>query len=312
LAWNVGMSSLRGSLAEYLAVRRALGYKLDTAERLLSQFLDYLEARGEQRITIEHALAWATLPNGQACWHAHRLQTVRRFARYLHAADPEVQVPPAGLLPGRSRRATPYLYTDEQIAALITAADMLGTAHRTATFQTLIGLLTVTGMRIGEAIALDCDDLDCTHNVLTVHGKYGKTRELPLDPSAADALRRYLRRRDRPPSPSGEQALLVSEAGTRLLVSNVQHAFGKLRRRAGIAPRSAACRPRLHDIRHSFAVRTLLDAYRTGVDVGGRLALLSTYLGHVDPTMTYWYLDAAPELMGLAAERLERYGERAR
>jgi integrase/recombinase XerD len=306
------MSSLRASLAEYLAVRRALGYRLDTAERLLSQFIDYLEARGEQRVTIEHALAWATMPGGQACWHAHRLQTVRRFARYLHAADPEVQVPPAGLLPGRSRRATPYLYTDAEIAALIAAADMLGTAHRTATFQTLIGLLMVTGMRIGEAIALDRDDLDRRHGVLTVTGKYGKTRELPLLPSAVDALRRYLGRRDRPPSPPGERPLLVSEAGTRLNVSNVQHAFGRLRARAGITPRSAACRPRLHDARHSFAVRTLLDAYRTGVDIGGRLALLSTYLGHVEPTMTYWYLDAAPELMGLAAERLERYGERAR
>ncbi len=300
------MSSLRAALAEYLAVRRALGYNLDTAERLLSQFIDYLEARGEQRITIEHALAWATLPDGHPGYHAHRMQTVRRFARYLHAADPAVEVPPAGLLTGRSRRATPYLYTDLEIAALIAAAGALGTAHRTATFQTLIGLLDVTGMRLGEALGLDRDDLDIGHGVLTVHGKYGKARELPIHPSAVEALGRYLRRRDRPPSPPGERALLVSEAGTRLLASNVQHAFGKLRRRAGIAPRSAVCRPRIHDIRHSFAVRTLLDAYRAGVDVGARLASLSTYLGHLEPAMTYWYLDAAPELMGLAAERLER------
>ncbi|MGI8729891.1 MAG: tyrosine-type recombinase/integrase [Solirubrobacteraceae bacterium] len=300
------MSSLRDALAEYLAVRRALGYKLDTAERFLGQFLDYLEQHGEQQITIEHALAWAILPGGQAYYHAHRMQTVRRFARYLHAADPEVPVPPAGLVTGRSRRATPYLYTDEQIAALIAAADIFGSAHRTATFQTLIGLLTVTGMRIGEAIALDRDDLDDRHGVLTVTGKYSKTRELPLHPTAVDALRRYLRRRDRPPSPPDERALLVSEAGTRLDVCNVKHAFVKLRRTAGLTPRSAACRPRLHDVRHSFAVRTLLDAYRGGVDVGARLALLSTYLGHVEPAMTYWYLDAAPELMGLAAERLER------
>ena len=300
------MSSLRAALVDYLAVRRAVGYKLDTAERLLSQFIDYLEARGEQRLTIEHALAWATLPGGHPGYHAHRMQTVRRFARYLHAADPEAEVPPAGLLTGRSRRATPYLYTDEQIAALIAAAETLGTAHRTATFQTLIGLLAVTGMRLGETIDLDRDDLDIGHGVLTVHGKYGKTRELPLHPSTVDALGRYLSRGDRPPSPPGERALLVSEAGTRLLASNVQHAFGKLRRRAGLTPRSAACRPRMHDVRHSFAVRTLLDAYRSGVDVDARLATLSTYLGHREPSMTYWYLDAAPELMGLAAERLER------
>jgi integrase len=306
MARDASMSSLRAALEEYLAVRRALGYKLDTAERLLCQFLDYLQARGEQQITIEHALAWAILPGGQAGYHAHRMQTVRRFARYLHAADPTVQVPPAGLLTGRSRRATPYLYSDEQIAALIAAAEILGTAHRTATFQTLIGLLTVTGMRRGEAIGLDRDDLDCRHGVLTVRGKYAKTRELPLDPSTVAALGRYLRRRDRPPSPPGERALLVSEAGTRLLASNVQHTFGRMRTRAGIAPRSSACRPRLHDVRHSFAVRTLLDAYRDEVDVGARLASLSTYLGHAEPSMTYWYLDAAPELMGLAAERLER------
>lgn len=300
------MSLLRAELVEYLAVRRALGYKLETAERLLGQFIDYLDARGEQRITIDAAVAWAILPGGYSGYHAHRLQTVRRFARYLRAADPQVEVPPPGVLTGRSRRATPYLYTDEQTAALIAAAETLGTAHRTATFQTLIGLLTVTGMRLGEAIGLDRDDLDSRHDVLTVHGKYGKTRELPLHPSTVDALGRYLGRRDRPPSPPGERALLVSEAGTRLLASNVQHTFGRMRTRAGIAPRSPACRPRLHDIRHSFAVRTLLDAYRDEVDVGARLASLSTYLGHAEPAMTYWYLDAAPELMGLVAERLER------
>jgi integrase len=300
------MTLLRDALADYLTVRRALGYKLDTAERLLLQFIDYLEARGEQRITIDAAVAWAILPGGQPSWHAHRLQTVRRFARYLHAADPAVEVPPAGVLTGRSRRAVPFLYTDEQIAALITAAETLGTAHRTATLQTFIGLLMVTGMRLGEAIGLDRDDHDSKHDVLTVHGKYGKTRELPLYPTAVDALSRYLRRRDRPPSPPGERALLVSETGTRLLAANVQHTFARLRARAGIRPRSAACRPRMHDVRHSFAVRILLDAYQTDADIGSRLALLSTYLGHAEPSMTYWYLDAAPELMTLAAERLER------
>lgn len=300
------MNPLRDALAEYLAVRRAVGYKLVTAERQLSEFLDYLEARGEDQITTELALAWATRPGGHAGYHAHRWQTVRRFARYLHAADPEVQVPPAGLVSGRSRRATPYLYTDQEIAALLAAAEILGTPHRTATLRTVIGLLIVTGIRIGEAIALDRDDLDPRHGVLTVTGKYGKTRELPLQPSTVDALGEYLRRRDRPPSPPAERALLVSETGTRLLVSNVQHAFARLRAHAGLVPRSASCRPRLHDARHSFAVRTLLDAYRSGDDAGVTLARLSTYLGHAEPSFTYWYLDGAPELMGLAAQRLER------
>lgn len=182
------------------------------------------------------------------------------------------------------------------------------TPHRTATYRTLIGLLAVTGMRIGEAIGLDRDDFDAVGGVLTIrHGKFGKSRELPLHPSTVAALGDYLRRSDRPRRPPNTPALFVSPAGTRLLYTNVQNTFHKLVCRVGIAPRSAACRPRLHDLRHGFAVRTLLDAYRDGCDPGRRLALLSTYLGHVDPGKTYWYLSAAPELLQLAGDRLERH-----
>jgi integrase/recombinase XerD len=235
---------------------------------------------------------------------------VRGFAAYLHTLDPTAAVPPAGLLPAGSRRATPYLYSDDQIAALIAAADTLRFALRTATYRTLIGLLAVTGMRVGEAIRLDRDDIDDTHGVLLVHdSKFGKSRELPLHPSTLRALRDYERARDRLcPSPN-TPAVLVSTAGTRLLYYNVSWTFLKLVRRAGLRPRSASCRPRLHDLRHTFAVRTILDAYRSGGDVHARLALLSTYLGHVDPAKTYWYLSAAPELMALAGRRLERHLE---
>lgn len=302
------MSGLRESLAEYLAVRRALGYRLERTEKLLGQFLGYLEATGAERITVEHALAWATLPAGGRPWHAMRLQAVRGFARYLHEVDPRVEVPPAELLPDRPHRATPYLYTEEQILALMSAASTLRTPHRAATFRTLFGLLAVTGIRIGEAIAVDRSDLQTDRGVLTIrHGKFGKSRELPLHPSTTSALARYLRRRDRPQPAVPTDALLVSSAGTRLLVGNVQCAFRTLRARAGILPRSAVCRPRLHDVRHSFAVKTMLDAYRTDGDVAPTLAVLSTYLGHVDPGKTYWYLEAAPELMALASGRLERH-----
>jgi len=302
------MSGLRESLAEYLAVRRALGYRLERAEKLLCQFLDHLDATGADQITVERALEWATLPAGGTHWHAMRLQAVRGFARYLHEVDPQVEVPAAELLPDRPHRATPYLYADRQILALMGAASTLRTPHRAATFRTLFGLLAVTGMRIGEAIALDRSDFDADHGVLVVrHGKFGKSRELPLHPSTTSALARYLRRRDRPRPAAPTDALLVSSAGTRLLVANVQTTFRTLRARAGILPRSAACRPRLHDARHSFAVRTLLDAYRTDGDVAPTLAVLSTYLGHVDPGKTYWYLEAAPELMELASQRLERH-----
>ena len=299
---------LRESLTEYLAVRRALGYRLDRTEKLLVQFLDHLDTTGADQITVARAVEWATLPAGGAPWHSLRLQAVRGFARYLHQIDAQIEVPAAELLPDTPHRVTPYLYSDQEILALITAATSLSTPHRTATFQTLFGMLAVTGMRIGEAIALDRSDFDADNGVLTVrHGKFGKARELPLHPTATAAIARYLHRRDRPRPAEPTDALLVSNAGTRLLINNVQTTFRTLRARAGIRPRSASCRARLHSLRHSFAVRTLLDAYRRDGDAAPTLAVLSTYLGHVDPAMTYWYLEAAPELMALAAHRLERH-----
>lgn len=302
------MSPLLESLADYLAMRRALGYGLRRQEKLLRQFLAWLAERGEERITSELALVWATLPAGEGAWHSYRLQAVRGFARYLHAIDEAVEVPAAELLPDRPHRATPYLYSDDQVAALMAAAEALGTPHRVATMRTLIGLLAATGMRVGEAISLDRSDLDREHGALLVRaGKLGKIRELALQRSVVEALGRYLRRPDRPRPAAPTEALLVSAAGTRLLISNVQSTFRALRDRAGIEARSASCRPRIHSLRHTFAVNTILDGYRLGEDVGPRLALLATYLGHVDPSSTYWYLEAAPELMALAGERLERY-----
>ncbi|HWJ50649.1 MAG TPA: tyrosine-type recombinase/integrase [Solirubrobacteraceae bacterium] len=168
------MSALHDSLAEYLAVRRALGYKLEGTERLLGQFLDYLDANGADQITVEHALTWATLPGRGQHWHAMRLGAVRGFARYLHEIDPRVEVPAADLLPDKSGRAVPYLYTDEQILALMQAAGTLRIAHKTATFQTLFGVLAATGMRIGEALALDRADFDADAGTLTVrNAKFG-------------------------------------------------------------------------------------------------------------------------------------------
>lgn len=302
------MSALRDSLSDYLAMRRSLGYKLERTGKLLAQFLTHLEQRDQERVTTELALAWATEPAGGASWHAQRLCAVRGFSGYLHAIDPTVEVPAIDLLPDRPHRATPYLYSDDQIAALIAAAGALRTPHRVATLRTVIGLLAATGMRVGEAISLDRSDLDREHGVLLVRAaKLGKTRELPLHPSVVDALLRYLRRRDRPRPVAPSEALLVSSAGTRLLYYNVQNTFHRLVERAGLQSRSAGCRPRLHDLRHTFAVNTVLDGYRADMDVGPRLALLATYLGHVDPGKTYWYLEAAPELMALAGERLERY-----
>lgn len=307
------MNSLRRSLIDYLAVRRALGYKLKRAEKLLAQFLTYVENRGDQHLRIATMLAWATQPSGSdRGWSSYRLSIVRGFASHMRTIDPATEVPSADLLPRRRCRATPYLYSDDDIAALMVAAARLRTPHRVATYRTLIGLLAVTGMRVGEALALDHDDIDASEGVLTVrHSKFGKSRELPVHPSTVAALRYYLRRRDRPRSATNTPAVLVSTAGTRLLYCNVQWTFHRLVRCAGLKPRSAACRPRLHDLRHRFAVCTILDSYRHGQDSEARLSLLSTYLGHIDPKNTYWYLSAAPELLQLAADRLQHHLGRA-
>jgi integrase len=301
------MSPLRDQLADYLTIRRSLGYRLERAEKLLAQFVDHLDALGAERVTVEQALAWARLPaGGDANWWAFRLSAVRGFAAYLHALDPTHEVPPADLLPRRPRRATPYLYSDREIAALLDATGGLRSELRQATYRTLVGLLSVTGMRVGEGIRLDRGDVGLRHGVLIVReSKFGKSRELPLHASTVQALRCYLRLRDRHGPAPETPALLISPAGTRLLYCNVSHTFLGLVDRAGLRSRSAACRPRLHDLRHTFAVRTLLEWYRAGVDVQPRLPLLSTYLGHVHPNDTYWYLSAAPELLALAGERLE-------
>ena len=299
------MSGLRAELANYLAVRRALGFKLRRASLLLADFVGYLEANGTDTITTENAFAWASLPvNASSDWWGYRLSVVRAFARHLHAIDPVHQVPPTGLLPAKTHRATPYLYSDANIAALMAAARQLRSPLRAATFETLVGLLAVTGLRIGEALRLDRDDVELTFGVLRIRQtKFGKSREVPLHPSTVEALAAYALRRDELCPRPREQAFFVSTAGTRLLYCNAHLAWLDLVRRARLGPRSATCRPRPHDLRHSFAVRTLLGWYRDGADVAACMPLLSTYLGHVHPGNTYWYLSAAPELLTLVTAR---------
>jgi integrase/recombinase XerD len=300
------MTGLRPALAGYLDLRRGMGFKLDRDEKLLGQFITYLEERGTGTVTVADALAWATLPAGASPgWLAFRISVARGFATYLATLDPAAEVPPPGLLPGGSHRAVPYLYSAAAIAALATQAGRLRTPLRTATIQILIGLLAVTGMRVGEALGLDDGDFDPVQGMLLVrHAKFGKQRLLPLHPTSAAALQSYRKLRDQAfPRPSSD-ALLVSSTGTRLRYVNVSQAFAKLARRAGLAARPGGSRPRPHDLRHSFAVATLLDWCRDGGDVGARLPLLPAYLGHADPAGTYWYLHAAPELLAEAARML--------
>jgi integrase len=302
-----GMTTLEQQAADYLRIRRALGFKLERAEKLLAQYLAYLDTIGQDCVTVENALQWDRLPAaGSGNWWAQRLSVVRCFASYLHALDPAHEIPPADVLARRIQRSVPYLYTEQEIWALMAATDRLRGRLRQTTYRTLIGLLAVTGMRVGEAIRLDRPDLDLANGLLTVRGsKFGKSRELPLHPTTVTALRECLRIRDAHQHSDLTDALLISPAGTRLIYCNVHATFRHLRADAGLQPRSPACRPRVHDLRHRFAVQTLLDWYRDGVDVQPRLPLLSTYLGHTHPRHTYWYLQAAPELMAIAGQRLE-------
>jgi integrase len=301
------MAPLEQHTADYLRIRRALGFKLERAEKLLGQYLTYLETIGQDQVTVGNALAWARLPTaGGGNWWAQRLSVVRCFASYLHALDPAHEIPPADILVRHARRAIPYLYTEQEIWALMAATDRLRGRLRQRTYRTLIGLLAVTGMRVGEAIRLDRADLDLAAGVVTVRdSKFDKSRELPLHATSITALREYLPTRDAHQHAAVSDALLISPAGTRLIYCNVHATFRQLRADAGLTAHSKACRPRIHDLRHRFAVQTLLDWYRDGLEVQPRLPLLSTYLGHTHPRHTFWYLQAAPELMAIAGQRLD-------
>lgn len=293
---------------DYLGIRRSLGYKLEDNERLLARFLEYLTAAGSDAVTVENALGFATAKTGASRRRqALRLSAVRGFARWAHTVDPTIQVPPARLLPARPTRAAPYIYTAAEITALLTAAGRLRPAIRAATFTALVALMAATGIRTGEAMSLNIADFDQRSATLTVTGKYGKVRMLPVHPTVADGLAGYLRQRERL-LPAGDcPALLVSSTGLRLYPTVVYPTFHALLEQAGLAAVSPTCRPRLYDLRHTFAVSTMLDAYRGGADPAVILALLSTWLGHAEPGDTYWYLSGTAELLAAATARLESH-----
>jgi integrase/recombinase XerD len=306
------MSALRQACDEYLALRRAMGFKLDRPARMLPDLVAFLESLGQATITTSAALEWAMRSAGHPQECAVRLSVARGFARYLRARDGVSEVPPTDLLPSGRRRLAPHLYSEADIAALMAATATIHFPFRGATHRTLIGLLAVTGRRIGEAIALDRDDVDLAAGCVTVRaGKWGAARELSLHNSTVDALDEYRQLRDhRGPKPKS-LAFFVSMRGTRLLSGHVREAFRELRRHAGLTAVPGGRAPRVHDLRHSFAVATLVDWYRAEADVAVRLPRLSSYLGHAAPEATYYYLQATPELLALAAERLERIEERS-
>ena len=300
------MSALHQVLDEYLRVRRALGFALEREGRLLPQFVAFVERHGSPHITAVLAINWAIAsPGGSAKQSHNRLSMVRGFANYASALDPRTQVPSRKLLPAYPRaRATPHIYSSDEIDRLMQATSALQ-GLKSATYATLIGLLAATGMRVGEAIALEREDVDYRNRLLIIRqGKFGKSRELLLHATTVSALRGYANERDRRLPHPRSPGFLLSLVATRLIYKNVHHNFLRLLRQAGLAEHRP--RPRLHDLRHSFAVTTLVHWYRHGADVEARLPALSTYLGHVAPSSTYWYLTATPQLLQLARQRAEQ------
>jgi integrase len=300
------MTALGDALADYLTVRRALGFKLREHEWALTSFVLFLERAGASAVTTELALAWACDTRGSEGWKAARLSMVRSFAVYLRTINPATEIPPTGLLRHRKKYAIPYLYSDQEIDRLLAEAAALTPDRRAMLHGTVIGLLAVSGMRISEALGLDCDDVDLDVGVLTIREtKFGKSRQVPLHPTGVLALARYERHRAELWPRPWTQSFFVSHHGNRPDKAVIEKVFRKLFRRAGLDGARGSPRPRLHDFRHLFAVRTLIDWHRAGIDVQPRLLWLSTYLGHVEPSDTYRYLTAAPELLALAARSLE-------
>lgn len=304
------MKTLRQHLQQYLQLRRRLGFKLRDAGSMLSKFVRFAQRQHATFVTTQLALRWATQPVDchPALWTT-RLSRVRQFARYVSAVDPRTEIPPHGLLPHRYRRKPPYLYSDQEVRALIAAAQQLPSPRhlRGATYATLFGLLAATGMRVGEALGLDRADVDLAQALLTVRQTKGnKARLVPLHPSTNQALRRYERLRDRVcPRPQSPRFFL-SERGGALTYWIVRYWFIQVSRQIGLRQPADRHGPRIHELRHRFSIRTLVHWYRTGQDVEAHLPELATYLGHGHVTDTYWYLSATPELLHWATRRWQR------
>jgi integrase len=300
------MTQLRQIAAGYVTTRRSVGYQMDAVARLLNSYIDHVEASGAVTVTVANALEWATRPaDALPIWWCRRLSVVRGFARHLSAFDPSCQIPPTNLLAVGYARVTPYIYSTEEVEALVHAAGTLAKPLPAASCQAIISLLAVSGMRVGEAVALARCDVDLAAGIVTVvKGKYGASRRVPLHPSTVEMLDCYARRRDRICSAPVADRFFLTSAGTAVSAGWLEQTFAKLLVQAQIDTPPGRRRPRIHDLRHRFAVVTLRDWYRDGVDVRARLPLLSTMLGHVAPAATYWYLTATPDLLALAAQRL--------
>jgi integrase/recombinase XerD len=305
------MKSFKATVEDYLTLRRSLGYKLKQTEAILTEFAEFLAKRRARCLTAALALEWATEVQGVSpTHHARRLGVIRLFAGFRKLTDPRTEVPPKYLLPYRPRRAIPHIYTDEEITKLLGAFRTARTTElRRQTFSTLFGLLVVTGCRVGEALRLASGDVDLQRGWLTIRQtKFGKSRLVPLHSTTVHVLKQYVRVRDASLRGAAPQSFFVSRLGNPVDASDFKRVFLELSKEIGLRKGDAKRGPRLHDLRHTFAVRTILSWYRDGAAVEALMPLLSTYLGHRKASDTYWYLTGVPELLSLAVRRLETAG----
>jgi integrase len=299
---------------DYVSLRRGLGYRSVTQERALRSFARHLDGHGGP-IPLEVTLDWTTSTTSTDPRNpARRLAMVRGFLRHLHALDGATDVPVAGMLGPTGQRTPPHVYTDGEIADLIREAGQLSPIGglRPRCYATLFGLLACTGLRISEALALACADVDLEAGVITVRaGKRGLTRLVPLHPSAIGPLADFACERERRHGRPGPQdAFFRTEASERLSYSTASHAFGVVRRRLGWDATGRTRAPRIHDLRHRMVVRRIQTWHGQGVDVDAKITALATYLGHVEVRDVYWYMSAVPELMGIVAARFETFSAR--
>lgn len=299
-------------MQQYLSLRRSLGFELIKVDSTLRSFIAFAEKEAAAHVTTDLALRWVKLSSAkEPATLADRLNTVRRFAIWRSAADERTEVPPKNLLPYRYQRKSPYIYSDEEIEGLVQAARKLHSPKglRGPTYATLFGLLAATGMRISEAVSLDREDIDLEENVLSIReSKFRKSRLVPVHVSTRDALSDYAEKRDRIFPMLQSVGFFISERGTRVTHWAARDNFAVVSRQIGIRKKIKGKRvghgPRLHDMRHRFAARTLVDWYRAGINIEREIHKLSTYLGHGHVNDTYWYLEAVPELLELATQKL--------
>lgn len=302
------MKSLELHLIEYIAARRSLGTRLEEPAKALVRFVKFLASRKARFITTQLALEWAQQSRDvqRATW-ARKLSMVRQFARWMSVLDPRHEIPPRRLLDVRHRRGKPHIYSDEEISRLMAEATRLKSPNglKALTLTTLIGLLAATGLRPGEAAALEQCDVNLDARLLTVRkSKFGKSRIVPIHPSTATALRHYARERDRIIRRPRASHFFVSERGTALDLRVVRLWLCKISVACGLRQKTKGHRcgrgPRLQDLRHTFATRRLVEWYEAGCDVSVQMPKLATYLGHASVACTYWYIEAVPELLQLA------------